>query len=84
MTNLAELTYEERHLLALLLDGPRHDHDTMADRVLINSGLAERIAIGQMQLTAPGRELALMESRTNSRTDLRIDLNPLKVRQDKF
>lgn len=36
------LTYAEELELALLLDGEREDRDTIAQRVLVNRGFAER------------------------------------------
>ena len=62
----SELTYDEWRLLALLLDGPRADLDRTCERVLINSGLAERIAGGQIQLTSLGRYRAEGEARNLS------------------
>jgi hypothetical protein len=49
-----ELTREEEMLLALLLDGPRPDRDRASERVLVNSGFAKRIDIGQIEITAAG------------------------------
>lgn len=61
-----ELTFDEWHLLAQLLDGPRDDHDRTCERVLVNSGLAERLAGGQIHLTTRGRYLAEGEARNLS------------------
>lgn len=51
---MSKLTYEEELTLALLLDGPRPDHDRIPDRVLVNSGFAKRIDVGQIEITAAG------------------------------
>jgi hypothetical protein len=50
-----ELTYEERLLLKALAAGPQDDRDCIPERVLVNTGLAERFGIGQIQITAAGR-----------------------------
>jgi len=52
---MVELTYHEKLLLDTLKSGPRHDHDRAAERVLVNSGLAERFGVGQIRITKAGR-----------------------------
>jgi hypothetical protein len=55
------LTFAERYLLYSLVDqGPRYDDDTIEDRVLVNTGHAERYAHpstghGMIRATAAGR-----------------------------
>lgn len=54
-----ELTYSERISLHSLVDrGPRVDHDTIEDRVLVNTGYAERYhaldGIGMIRATPTG------------------------------
>ena len=48
------LTYEEQLLLANLLDGAQEDRDCTPHRVLVNRGLARRVDIGQIEITAAG------------------------------
>lgn len=59
---MVELTYAERYLLGSLRQfGARHDHDTIAERVLVNTGLAERFhdrhGFGMVRITDAGRAL---------------------------
>jgi hypothetical protein len=60
-TRQNQLTYSERLLLYCLVDeGPRFDDDTPEDRVLVNSGLAERFndpitGHGMIRVTAAGK-----------------------------
>lgn len=61
---LEELTYIEKLKLRLLCDGPRPDRDAIEDRVLINSGLAERCDVGDMRITEAGRDLVARMSAT--------------------
>ncbi|WP_315792259.1 MULTISPECIES: hypothetical protein [unclassified Bradyrhizobium] len=49
------LTYEETLILARLAHSPLDDRDGVPERVLINSGYAERIDPGKMKITAAGR-----------------------------
>lgn len=55
---MTRLTYEERLLLDRLLSGPQPDHDRTPERVLVHSRLAQRIPIGQIEITAAGRARA--------------------------
>lgn len=50
------LTSGERLLLRRLLDGPQADHDCIQHRVLVNCGFAERCEVGQIKITAAGRQ----------------------------
>jgi hypothetical protein len=62
------LTYEEELLLANLLDGPQEDRDCTPHRVLVNTGLARRVDIGQIEITAAGIDKlgALAKARDDS------------------
>jgi hypothetical protein len=57
MPDRVKLTFEERLVLRSLGMGSMSDHDRISERVLINSGLAERCGIGEMQITPAGRAL---------------------------
>lgn len=47
---MINLTYEEILLLKRLTEeGPQDDRDRIAERVLVNSGLAERFGVGQIR-----------------------------------
>lgn len=62
---MSDLTFGERYLLYSLIDqGARHDNDTIEDRVLVNTGLAERYANPftghtMIRVTEQGRKRAL-------------------------
>jgi hypothetical protein len=58
----SEMTFEEKLTLYLLADRDQQDDDTKADRVLINTGLAERYDPGMMRIT-PAGTAALMAFR---------------------
>lgn len=50
-----QYTTEERFLLERLALGPQPDHDTIPDRVLVNTGMAQRVPPGMLEITDAGR-----------------------------
>lgn len=54
---MIDLTYEEKLLLTRLKEGPRPDRDGIPERVLVNTGLARRIDVGQIEITDGGAQV---------------------------
>ncbi|MBR2118469.1 MAG: hypothetical protein IJ935_07325 [Afipia sp.] len=62
-----QLTYGERLLLAILARESQDDFDTVADRVLVGRGLAERFGVGQIRITDAGRAALAVSEREADR-----------------